>query len=252
MWRSGSWWPAGGADPVAQFSVEDGLALELGIVLGDTLTFRIADQDVRARVTNLRQVEWDNFRVNFFVISPPGLLDAYPTTYITSFYLADTDGRVLNGLLKAFPNVTVIDVAAVMGQVRAIIARVTQAVEYVFGFTVLAGLMVMYAAIHSTFDVRIHETAILRTLGASSRHVRQGLAAEFVGLGVVAGVLAALVASLVGYVLADRVFHFTYTPNPWVWLSAIILGGGGIGFAGVWGTRGVLRYSPLRALQRLP
>lgn len=249
---AGTWWSAGGAQPGAQFSVEDGLARELGIVIGDTLTFRIGDQDVRARVSNLRQVEWDNFRVNFFVIAPPGVLDAYPMTYITSFYLPDANGQVLNGLLRAFPNVTVIDVAAVMSQVRAIISRVTQAVEYVFGFTVLAGLMVMYAAIHSTFDVRIHETAVLRTLGASSRQVKQGLAAEFVGLGLVAGVLAALVASLVAYVLADRVFHFTYTPNPWVWLAAVVLGGGGIGLAGVWGTRGVLRYSPLRALQRLP
>jgi putative ABC transport system permease protein len=246
----GTWWEADVHEP-AQWSVEEGMAKELGIVLGDQLTFRVADQDVLARVTSLRQVEWDNFRVNFFVIAPPALLESYPVTFITSFYLDDADGLVLNGLLRVFPNVTVIDVAAVMNQVRAIITRVTQAVEYVFGFTVLAGLMVMYAAIHATFDVRLHETAVLRTLGASSRQIKQGLAAEFVALGLVAGVLAALVASAMGYILADRIFHFTYTPSVGLWLTAVAGAAGGIGIAGVWGTRSVLRYPPLRALQRV-
>ncbi len=245
---AGSWWGANAA-PQQALSVEEGLAKELGLDMGDSLTFRVAGSEFSAEVTNLRKVDWDTFRVNFFVIAQPGVLDNFPATYITSFYLPTEQYKLLNALLKQFPNVTVIDVAAIMDHVRGIIERVTQAVEYVFLFTLVAGLMVLYAAIQATLDERVRETAILRTLGASRRQIQRGLIAEFVALGLLAGLVAAIAASIVGYVLAERIFHLDYTVNPWLWLLGLIAGGVGVGVAGVLGTRPILFKPPLQTLR---
>jgi len=232
-------------------SVEEGLAETLGIGLGDTLVFRVAEQTFSAPVTSLRTVEWDSFRVNFFVLFPPGVLDGMPATWITSFHLAENDRALLGDLVQRFPSVTIIDVEAVMTQVRSIIERVSLAVEYVFLFTLLAGLVVLYAAIQSTQDERLYEGAVLRTLGARRRVLLQGLAAEFLTLGLLAGLLAALAASAVGYVLAAHVFHLAYHFNPWLWLAGALGGTLGVGIAGVAGTRAVLRQPPLRVLRGL-
>lgn len=244
---SGKWWSpqASGQDVL---SIEKGLADTLGIKLGDTLTFSVADEKFRARVTSLREVDWDSFQVNFFVLVPPGVLNSYPATYITSIYLAEDNGRILNGMVRAFPNITVIDVAAVMRQVRSMIERVTLAVEYVFMFTLLAGVLVMYAAIHATLDERIQESAILRTLGADRGLLLKGMFVEFTGLGALSGLVAAGAATLLGYVLAKYVFHLDYAFNGWVWLIGITGGAVGVCIAGLLGTQHILRRPPLQVL----
>ncbi len=244
---SGQWWSA--TDETAQFSVEEGLAKTLGVAVDDTLTFTVAEQRVTAQVTNLRSVEWDSFRANFFVIASPGVLEAFPGSYMTAFYLPAEEYLVLDKMVRQFPNITVIDIAAVMAQVQRIIERVTLAVEYVFLFTLIAGLLVMYAAIYATLDERIRESVILRTLGAGRRRLLNGVIAEFVTLGALAGMVAAMAASLLGYVLAEHLFQLEYHFNGWVWLAGVIGGGIGIGFAGVLGTRKVLNYPPLQALR---
>ena len=244
----GEWWtPTSGS----AFSVEEGLAKTLNIKMNDRLTFEVAGQQFDAPVTNLRQVDWENFRVNFFVVAPAGYLEAYPSTYITSFYLPKEQYQILNRMLERFPNVTVIDVAAVLDQVRRIIQRVTQAIEYVFIFTVLAGLVVLYAAIHSTLDERMREAAILRTLGATKKQVWHGLIVEFAFLGAVAGLVAALTANVVGAVIADKAFHLAYGFAPSLWLMGLLIGAIVIGIAGVLGTRGVLKQPPLTTLREI-
>ena len=247
---AGHWWgkDAQGKD---ELSVEAGLAETLGIGLGDRLRFQIAGQELSARVSSLRSVEWDSFRVNFFVVAPPGLLDEYPATYITSFYLAGERGDVLTELIRQFPSVTLLDVEALMRQVRQIMDRATLAIEYVFLFTLAAGLMVLYAAIQASREARQQETAILRTLGANRAQVLLGLFAEFTVLGFLAGLLAATGAAALGYVLADQVFELPYRPNPWIWLAGTLGGAVGIGIAGMMGTRSVLSHPPLQTLQRL-
>ena len=158
---AGRWWTSA-VTGQPQLSVEEGIAKTLGIGLGDTLTYQIGGDVFTARVASLRKVAWDSFHVNFFVIASPGSLDAFPASYITSFYLPAGREAFLGRLVRRFPNVTVIDVAAIMAQVRQVIERVTLALEYVFGFTVLAGLMVLYAAIQSSLDERLLEGAVLR------------------------------------------------------------------------------------------
>lgn len=246
---AGRWWSA--ADEEMQFSVEEGLAKTVGITVGQRLTFLIAAQRVTAQVSNLRAVEWDSFRANFFVIASPGVLEQFPNSYMTGFYLPVEAYSVLDKMVQQFPNITVIDIAAVMAQVRRIIERVTLAVEYVFLFTLIAGLLVMYAAIYATLDERIRESVILRTLGAGRRRLLNGVIAEFVTLGALAGMVAAIAASLLGYLLAEQLFQLEYRFNGWVWLVGVVGGGVGIGFAGVLGTRKVLNYPPLQALREV-
>ncbi|MDH4135077.1 MAG: ABC transporter permease, partial [Gammaproteobacteria bacterium] len=245
---AGKWWAVGERD-TAQVSVEKGLAETLGLALGDTLRWRIADREVSVRITSLRSVEWDTFRANFFVIAPPGLLDDYPATWITSFHLSEAERGLLAPLVRAFPNVTLIDVNAIMTRVRAIMERVNLSVEYVFLFTLFAGLTVLYSAIQSTQDERLYESALLRTLGASRLHVLKGLLAEFLTLGLLAGILAAFAASVAGYILAREVFRLAWAFNPWLWVAGMLGGALGVGLFGVLGARFVLNRPPMQTLR---
>ena len=247
---AGQWWGRGGQGQ-HELSVEQGLAKTLDLHLGDELIYHIADRELRARITSLRTVSWDSFRANFFVLTPPGVLEDYPATYITSFYLPPASRDLLGALVRAFPNVTIIDVDAMMTRVRSIMQRVNLSVQYVFLFTLLAGFTVMYAAIQSTRDERVHESALLRTLGASRRQLLQGLAAEFILLGLLAGLLASLAATLAGFVIAKQVFHFDYAFDLHLWLVGTLGGALCIGFFGVWGTRFILYQPPLQVLRGL-
>lgn len=245
---AGQWWQDGDRGQGVA-SVEVDLAEQLGIALGDTLQFQVAGQPLEAKVISLRRVKWDSFRANFFVLFPPGVLEHYPATWITSFYLPADRQPVLADLVRAFPSVTVLDVEALMARVREIVERVIVAVEYVFLFTLMAGLVVLYAAIQATQDERRFESAVLRTLGAPRRIVRQSLLAEFATLGFLAGVLAAAAATVLGYVLARQVFDFPWLWNPWLWLLGAVGGVLGVGLAGLPGVRAALNDPPWRVLR---
>jgi len=233
-----------------QFSVEEGIAKTLGIQLGDQLEFVLAGEPIRGPVTSLREVHWDSFNPNFFVIGSPGSLESYPSTYITSFYLPDDQAERVADLSRQFPAVTVLDVSSLMRQVRAIMERGSLAVEYVFAFTLLAGVIVLYAGIQSGRELRIQESAVLRTLGLRRRQLLLAAGAEFGTLGLLAGLLAALGASVIGYVLAEQVFDLAYRLNPWLWLTG--LGGGalGIGLAGMAAVYPLLTRPPIEILRR--
>ena len=245
---AGEWW-TNTARGQALLSVEEGIAKTLGVSVGDELTYDVAGERFSAKVSNLRKVRWDSFRVNFFVVAPPGLLERYPASYITAFYLPEAQQATVNEVLRQFPNFTLIDVSAIMNKVRDIIARVTQAVEYVFVFTLLAGLMVLYAAIQSTQDERQRESAVLRTLGASRWQLTTGVLSEFAALGALAGLVAGAAATLLGYVLAQYVLDVPYTFNAWLWLIGVGGGALGVGLAGYLGTRRLLNQPPLHTLR---
>jgi putative ABC transport system permease protein len=242
---AGKWWVRGSA----QLSVEEGIAITLGIKLGDELTYSVGGATFNARVTNLRKVNWDSFHVNFFVIASPGVLEKFPASYITSFHLRDAQVGLLDEMVKAFPNLTVIDVAAVMNEVRTIMDRVAGAVEFVFLFTWLMGFTVLYAAIAATRDERVYETAILRTLGASRRQLLAGLFAEFAGIGLLAGLVAALGASGTSYFLSTKILALPYEFNFWLLPAGMLAGAAVIGAAGIAGCYGVLNQPPLQTIR---
>ncbi|WP_435626526.1 ABC transporter permease [Candidatus Ferrigenium straubiae] len=213
---SGSWW-SGSESGRMQLSVEEGIAERLGIRLGDELTYDVAGSRFTARVANLRKVEWDSMKVNFFVIATPELLKNYPASYITSFHLPPDKVRVGDQLAREFPNLLVIDTGAMIDQVRGIMGQIAQTASVIFLFTLLSGLAVLYAALLSTQDERTHEAAILRTLGADSRYLRRLHLAEFAALGLLSGLLASAGAVLLGWVLARFVLEIPYHASVAIW-----------------------------------
>lgn len=242
----GEWW--GDTDDLL-FSFEDEFAKTLNIARGDRLTFAIAEQRVSGVVANLRWVDWDTFNVNFFVVVNPGALDGYPATYITSFHLPESDKGLLLDLVRAYPSVTVVDVDAILRQVRSIMKQVIRAVEFVFGFTLLAGIVVLLAALQTTQDERRRESALLSTLGAGRRHIAAGLLAEFVVIGLIAGVIGALGATAAAAVLAEQVFRMEMAINPWALLVAPLLCALVVVAGGLAGARRVLSVPPLVAFR---
>jgi putative ABC transport system permease protein len=245
---SGSWWTS---DEYGKplLSVEQGIAERLGFKLGDVLRFNVAGRDIDARITNLRHVEWDSFQVNFFVVTPPGVLDDFPATYISAFHLPRGRSDVLLRLIQSFPSVTIIDTDALLKKIREIMDLATTGIEYVFVFTLIAGVIVMFSAIQSTLDERRYESAVVRVLGAGRSHVNRGLLAEFLTLGLLAGLVGAIAATATGAALALEVFDISYRINPWLWLLGAGGGAAGVGFAGWLGTRGVLDHPPVDSLR---
>lgn len=230
-------------------SVEAGLARTLGIQLGDELRFSVAGIDKRLRVTSLRRLEWGSMQVNFFVLAAPGDLDGAPASYITSFHLPAAQAAQANELIREFPNLSLIDIAALVGQFEMVIGQVARAVQFVFLFSLLAGGLVLYAALLSAFDERRHELALLRALGARHRQLRQALLIELSVTGGIAGLIAGLGASLAGYVLAHRVFEIDMAFD----FSAVVLGvisGAGLSVLLGWMALGrLLRTPPLLVLR---
>lgn len=244
----GEWWT--NEDKTKKLiSMEEDISRTLDIKLGDSLTFLLSGEVFNVRVASIRQVAWDSFRVNFFALASPGLLEHYPASYITSFYLPPDEQIVLTRLVQQFPNLTVVDISSIMNKIRDIILRVTDAVQYVFLFTLLAGLVVLYAAILSTHNERVIESAMLRTFGASKQQLVKGLMSEFIILGVMAGIVAAFTSTALAYVLAENVLEMPYHFNFWLWLVGPLGGGAGVGLAGYLGVRSILKQSPLQILR---
>jgi putative ABC transport system permease protein len=242
---SGSWFKAG----AAELSIEAGIAKTLGINLGDELTFDIAGEQVKARATSLRKVNWDSMRANFFIIMPPGLLADKPRSFITAFHLPEAKTGFTTDLLREYPNLTVVDTSAIFARVQAVLDQVIAAVEFLFVFTLAAGVLVLYAALASSRDERVREAALLRALGASRQQLQRAQVAEMLCLGGLAGLLAAMGAAAIGWALARYAFEFEYVVTPWVFVLGI--GGGALcALLGGWmGLRSVLRTPPLTSLR---
>ncbi len=246
---AGKFWEPDTTDK--QFSVEEGIAKTLGIKVGDTLTYNIGGSLFTAPVTSLRKVEWDSFKANFFVIASPGVLEKYPASYITSFHLKPGNESVVNGLVQKFPNLSVIDMSAIMAQVRTITNQVADAVSFVFLFALAAGLVVLYAAIATTQDERVFDAAIMRTLGANRRQMMVLQLAEFLAIGLLSGLIASGGALALATVLSERVLNVPYSINYWVPLIGIGGGGLGIALAGLLGTRKAVSTAPLVTIRGL-
>jgi putative ABC transport system permease protein len=242
----GTWY---GADARPQVSIEEGIARTIRVKMGDMLRFDVAGLPVEAPVTSLRKVDWNSFKVNFFVLMPPGALADLPATFITSFHLPDSEARTIDGLVARYPNVTAIDVTPILAQIHRTLAQVIGAVQFLFLFTLAAGVLVLYAALAGTRDERVRESALLRALGASHSQVRSVQVAEFVAVGALSGLMAALGAQGIGYVLASRVFEFHIDFNPWLVPAGVVAGIACAGLSGWLSLRRVLARPALQSLR---
>ncbi len=232
-------------------SVEEGIARTLGLKLGDTLRFEMAGVPVESRITSLRKVDWASMRANFYALYPVGQLPDVPATYMSAFKAPAVRGFD-NALVHAFPNITNVDIGSMLAQVQRILDQVVGAVEFLFAFTLAAGLLVLFAAVSATREERAREFAVMRAVGAQARLLRQVQRVELAGVGVLAGVLAALVAMVVGWLLARYVFNFNWSVAPWVPLAGGLAGALLALAAGWWGLRDVLRRPVVETLRSAP
>ncbi len=245
---AGQWVP----DEADGLSVEAGLAQTLGLKLGDRLRFDIAGIATEGRITSLRKVDWGSMRVNFFVMFPRARMDDLPLSYISAFRAPDEKQQPgFDRLLaRQFPNLTNVDLSTSLAQVQRVLDQVVRAVEFLFGFTLVAGLVVLFAAVSSTRESRAREYAVMRAVGAGSALLRQVQRAELLGVGALAGLLAAVAAVVLGGLLARQVFEFAWTPSPWVPLAGTAIGALLAWAAGWWGLREVLRRPVMDTLRR--
>jgi len=230
-------------------SVEEGIAKTLNLKLGDTLRFDIGGMQNESKVTSLRKVDWGSMRANFFVMYPVSRLDDVPTTYMGAFKAPATKGFD-NALVRQFPNVTNVDMTTTIAQVQRVLDQVIGAVEFLFGFTLAAGMVVLFAAVTATREERAREYAIMRAVGAKSSLLRQVQRAELAGVGMLAGFLASVVAAAVGWALAHYVFEFEWTVSLWVPVLGALAGAVLALAAGWWGLREVLNRPVVETLRR--
>jgi putative ABC transport system permease protein len=243
----GQWWEPG--SDAMEVSVEQDFGREMGLKLGDEVIFDVAGEPVSAKVTSFRTVEWDTFQPNFFMVFSPSALQGFPATYITSLFVGDSSSAVMIDMMRSFPSVTAIDLDSVLGQVRDVMDKAALAVQAVFLFTLLAGLTVLWAAVQSTRDERQYESAMLRTLGASRNRVLAGVAAEFLAIGLLAGLLATAGATVAGYFLATRLYELDYQFNLLLTLTGPVAGMLFVGIAGLLATRKVISTAPVSVLR---
>ncbi|MFC5498260.1 ABC transporter permease [Caenimonas terrae] len=242
---AGRWQP----EEKGGLSVEEGLAKTLGLKLGDSLRFDIAGAPTDAKITSLRKVDWGSMRANFFVIYPVSELADVPVTYMSAFHAPDRKGFD-NALVRAFPNITNVDMTSTLNQVQGVLDKVIRAVEFLFAFTLAAGVVVLFAAVTATREERAREYAIMRAVGARGSLLRQVQRAELVGVGLLAGFLASVVAGCVGWALAKYVFDFEWTASPLLPLFGSLAGALLALAAGWWGLREVLNRPVVETLRR--
>jgi putative ABC transport system permease protein len=250
------------ANEQGAISVEEGLAKTLGLKLGDSLRFDIGGQPSEAKITSLRKVDWGSMHVNFFVMYPVAQMAAeVPVSFISAFRAPDAiaagAGQARpqsfdNALVKAFPNITNVDMSSTLAQVQRVLDQVIRAVEFLFGFTLAAGLVVLFAAITATREERAREFAIMRAVGARASLLRQVQRAELAGVGLLAGFLASLVSLVVGWGLARYVFDFSWTGSWAVPVYGSLAGAALALAAGWWGLRAVLNTPVVETLRRTP
>jgi putative ABC transport system permease protein len=251
---AGAWVP----EEADAMSVEEGIAKTLSLKLGDVLRFDMAGVVHEARITSIRRVDWTSMRANFFVMYPVSRMADVPLTYIAAFrapapaWLPNDNPRASfdNQLVRRFPNVTNVDMGATLNQVQGVLDQVVRAVEFLFLFTLAAGLVVLFAAVTATREERAREYAVLRALGASNRLLGQVQRAELAGVGALAGFLAACVAMALGWGLARFAFEFHWNPSPWVPLLGAASGALLALAAGWWGLRDVLRRPVVQTLRQ--
>lgn len=246
---AGKWWTPGSAAR-QEVSLEQRLADRLQIRLGDRLTFTLAEGEFTAIVSSFRKVDWDSFQPNFYMIFPPGVIDRFPASYMTSFNVSPDQRFRLNSLVKTFPTVVLIDIASVMSEVKKLLDQVSRAVEAVLVFVLMAGLLVISAHVAASLDVRRYESALLRVIGASKHELQKRLLTEFVLLGLLAGLLAALMTELLAAVIYWQVLDLSPTLHPVIWWQAPLAGALLVSCTGMIGARRVWSASPLLTLRQ--
>lgn len=213
-------------------SVESKTAERLALKLGDVVTFNIGSEVVDVTITSLREVNWQTMQPNFFFVLQPEVMQGFLPTYITSFNLDTERKDEIARLMAPFSTVTLFDVDARINQLREIVDQVSMAVEFILVLVLIAGALVLIAQVQASMDERQQELAILRTLGAKGWLIRASVVFEFVIIGVVAGIMAALANELTLYLLQSQVFQMPGSLHFEYWVIAPVVGAAVVGILG--------------------
>ena len=232
-------------------SIEQKLAKSLTVSLGDMLTFTVGSQQITAQVDSIRKVDWDTMKPNFYMMFSPGTIDQFAHTFISSFYLPEEQKEILNQLLKHYPAMTVLDVDLLLQQIKQILTQLTAAINYLLYFALVAGFIVLFAAVQTTLDSRIYSGVLMRTFGARRSFLQKIQWIEFSVLGFIAGLLAVIMSHMVIYALYHWVLKLDFTFNYFLFMTIPLASALLIGFAGLWGTRSVVTQSPMQVLRDL-
>ena len=237
-------------DP-APISLEQGIARDLKVGLGDEVVFDVQGVPINATVASLREVDWRRVQPNFFVVFPPGVLEAAPAMHVlvTKVQSAEESARLQREVVKQFPNVSAIDLSLILNTLDSILSKISFVIRFMAMFTVITGLFVVAAALVTTRYQRVQESVLLRTLGASRRQISSMLVVEYVALGLLAAVTGVALAIAAAWGLAHFVFkiEFSLSVRPviatLVAIPLITL------ISGLLTNRGVTRHPPLAILR---
>ena len=248
----GQWWDeVDSAATIAPVSLEDEIAEELGLTLGDRITFSVGGLTFESEVVNTRTLNWDNMTPNFYFLFPEGLLEEYPRTSMTSLYIPPEQKLLVNDLLRKYPTVQVIELDKIIDRIRTIVSQVTRGLEVMTMLILSCGVLVMFAAVSLSMSERLQESAILRTLGSSRRLILGIQLVEFSTLGIMAGLLAAIGAEAAVAMLQRFMFDLPFALHPWLWLAGPLAGGLLVGALGVGYSRKAVVQPPLEVLKSL-
>jgi putative ABC transport system permease protein len=242
----GSWWIN---DKPGLVSVEQKLAESLKIKLGDHLQFVISGQPLTATVSSIRSLRWETMKPNFYMIFSPGTLESFPGTFLTSFYLPESNKSYLNQLVKKYPAMTILEVDLILKQFKTIVAQLTEAINYLLYFALMAGFTVLFSAIYSTLDNRLYESALLRTFGAGRALLRATHIIEFFMLGLVSGLLSVVLSETLLFILNTKVLSLDYHATTYLWIAIPLISSCAVGLAGCWGVRRVINSPPIKVLR---
>ena len=251
-----NWEPAGNdltaeGQQVYPVSVEEGVAQRLKITLDDLLTFNVGSEIVVTRVTSIREVNWQTMQPNFFFVLHPAAMQEFSATYITSFHLDGARKADITALMQPFSSVTLFDVDARINQVREIIDQVSLAVEFILVLVLIAGSLVLFAQVQASMDERQQELAILRTLGARGSLIRFSVINEFLIIGTVAGLMAAMANEVSLYLLQSRIFDMQGSMHFEYWIIAPLVGALVVGVLGGIGCYRLLRLNTGQLLRKM-
>lgn len=242
----GSWFTQT-QDP-GQVSMEQGIMKSLNLKLGDQLVFDVAGQQYEVKITSVRKLDWNSMRVNFFAIMPRALLQEAPQSWISAYRQLPGVNEDMK-LVTQYPNLTVVDIDATLAQVQEVLSKLSLAIQLLFGFALIAGILVLAAALASSQDQRMKEAAVLKAMGASKSYLLTAWRTELLFIGTIAGLMAGVFASITTYLLARFALEIEMSPPIMIILIGVIAGGVASSMAGYWMRSKVLNTSPILILQ---
>jgi len=259
---SGAWWQA--PPEGLEFSMEEDVAGEIGVAVGDKITFSIGGIKFDAKLSSVRSVNWQSMTPNFYVVFYPGALDKYAPNWVTAVRAGDglqaqqtqrgalaKQAPFINAMVKKFPTAVVIELNDIIGRIRDLINRVTQGLEMILLLVLLCGALVLFAAIGVSYDERLRENAILRTLGSSKKIIVGALTVEFATLGAIAGLIASAGAEVVLYFVQLKIFELEPQWHPNLWLLGLVSGLTIITVLGLLRSKDIISVPPLQSLRQL-